>query len=158
MFQWLQRLFNRSRPRSFKGPAIQLKHFGPHDKPISPHATWEQSHLNVMVQRRETVHLFEMHLANLHQCQLIYRFQISCTELKTKVYAELWCRVSGVGEFFSRGLEQQLSGTHHDTTVEILFLLEKGQFADHLKLNLVMEGPGQVLLRGIEVLIRPLAD
>jgi hypothetical protein len=156
MFAWIKSLLQGFQPPKASGPAVQIKHFHPKDRPISGHARWEQEHLLVSATKAETVPLFELKLPQVDACILTYRFQISTSDMRSAVYPELWCRVIGAGEFFSRGLNQKLSGNNLNRTIEIQFLLRKGQNADLLKLNLVFEGRGEASLRGIEVLSTPI--
>jgi hypothetical protein len=68
----------------------------------------------------------------------------------------MWCRVPGHGEFFSKGLDQPIKGTTDWGSYEVPFYLKKDQRADLLKLNLVVEGPGSVGIKDIELLKTPL--
>lgn len=156
MFNWLKSMFQGFQAPEPAGPSVQIKHFHPSDKPIFTKARWEQDHLLVAATKAETIHLFELKLPNVQQCKITFRFQISTSDMKASVYPEMWCRVIGAGEFFSKGLNQKLSGNNLNKTIEIPFFLKKGQMADLLKLNLVFEGAGQVSLRGIEILSTPM--
>ena len=134
-----------------------VRAFGPADAPISGDARWIGSELEVNADEAATQPLFELPLSGIDQSMIAYRFRIQTENLKSKVYPEMWCRVVGAGEFFSRGLHQKVRGTNNWLSVEIPFYLKKGQHGDLLKLNLVFEGPGAVRLRDIEVLATPLA-
>ena len=72
------------------------------------------------------------------------------------IYPELWCRIPGMGEFFSKGLHQKVRGTNDWVSLEIPFYLKAGQSPDLLKLNLVFEGAGAVRMKEIEILATPL--
>ena len=61
-----------------------------------------------------------------------------------RVFLEMWVRVPGYPESFSRGLHMPLTGTTEWTTQEILFNLAEGQNPEHVKLNVVVEGTGTV--------------
>ncbi|HKV54109.1 MAG TPA: hypothetical protein VJN94_05640, partial [Candidatus Binataceae bacterium] len=104
------------------------------------------------------VRLFELPLAPIDQSAILYRFRIRADDLETSAYAEMWCRAAGLGEAFSRGLDQKVHGKGDWTTVEIPMFLQQRQFADLLKLNLVFEGPGKVRLTDIQVLAAPLVS
>ena len=104
------------------------------------------------------VPLFELPVTGLEQCAITWRFRISTRQLRSPVYAELWCRISGMGEFFSRALNQKLRGDNDSVVVELPFYLKKGQRPDLLKLNLVFESPGSVRLQDLSILATPLAD
>ena len=68
----------------------------------------------------------------------------------------MWCRVVGIAESFSRGLNHKVRATNNWLSLEIPFYLRQGQFAELLKLNLVFEAPGTVRLTDLEVLATPL--
>lgn len=138
------------------GPATILRALSPEDEPIAGGAKWHGRELQVTSDGPGPQRLFEVPLSNIDQAMLTYRFRIQTEGLKGHVYPEMWCRVAGVGEAFSRGLHQKLRGTSNWTSQEIPFYLQRGQCADLLKLNLVFEGPGTVRLSDIEVLATPL--
>ena len=73
------------------------------------------------------------------------------------MFLELWCRVPGRGEFFSKGLHDKLRGTTDWSSHEIPFLLKEGQRPDLVKLNLAFEGAGTAWIRDVELLRTPLA-
>ena len=68
----------------------------------------------------------------------------------------MWCRVEGFGEAISRGPDQKVDGANNWGSVQVPFYLQKAQYADLLKLNLVFEGPGTARLSEIKVLATPL--
>jgi hypothetical protein len=49
-----------------------------------------------------------------------------------------------------------VSGTTDWASYEVAFLLKKGQKPDLIKLNLVVEGKGQIWLKAVELLKTPL--
>ena len=49
-----------------------------------------------------------------------------------------------------------MSGTTDWASYEVAFLLKKGQTPDLIKLNLVVEGKGQIWLKAVELLKTPL--
>ena len=51
-----------------------------------------------------------------------------------------------------------MSGTAEWARYEIPFYLKEGQIPDLIKLNFVLEGPGTVWLRNVELLKTPLAS
>lgn len=89
-----------------------------------------------------TFNLYEVTGLEVEEARLIYRARVRTEGVQGKVYLEMWVEVPGLGQFFSRGLEQTLSGTSEWATLETPFFLQKGQAADLVKLNLVIEGGG----------------
>jgi len=78
--------------------------------------------------------------------------------LKGRAFLEMWCRLPGRGEFFSKGLQQVLSGTASWARYEISFYLKEGQKPDLIKPNLAVEGTGTVWLKNVELLETPLVS
>ena len=76
--------------------------------------------------------------------------------LTGRAFLEMWCRLPGRGEFFSKGLKQAITGTTDWASYEIPFYLERGQRPDLIKLGLVIEGRGKVSIKDVELLKAPL--
>ena len=89
---------------------------------------------------------------------MTYRAEIKAEGLQGRAFLEMWCRLPGRGEFFSKGYKQAVSGTVRWVRYEIPFYLKRGQKPDLIKLNVVVEGPGTVWLRNVELLKTPLAS
>jgi hypothetical protein len=106
----------------------------------------------------QTIRLFEVENPAVEQCLLSYRAELKAEGLQGRAFLEMWCRLPGRGEFFSKGYEQALSGTVEWSRCEIPFYLRRGQKPDLIKLNVVVEGPGAVWLREVELLETPLAS
>ncbi|MDY0166023.1 MAG: serine/threonine-protein kinase [Thermoguttaceae bacterium] len=99
-----------------------------------------------------TIPLFEVTNPGVEDCQIIYRAQLKTEKLKGRAYLEMWCRLPGSGEFFSRGLDHVATGSTAWASHETPFFLKKGEKPELLRLNLVVEGTGRVGIRNIEVL------
>jgi hypothetical protein len=106
----------------------------------------------------QTIQLFEVENPAVEQCLLTYRAELKAEGLQGRGFLEMWCRMPGRGEFFSKGYEQALSGTVDWARYEIPFYLKEGQIPDLIKLNVVVGGPGRVWLRNVELLKTPLAS
>jgi hypothetical protein len=78
-----------------------------------------------------------------------YRARLRCEKLEGVAYLEMWMVVEGKGEFFSRALHSQISGTSEWSTHEAPFFLEEGQRPKRAKLNVVVEGTGTVWVDGV---------
>jgi hypothetical protein len=94
----------------------------------------------------------------VEQCLLTYRAELKAEDLQGRGFLEMWCRLPGRGEFFSKGYQQAVSGTVNWSRYEIPFHLKSGQKPDLIKLNVVVEGPGKVWVRDVELLKTPLAS
>jgi hypothetical protein len=76
--------------------------------------------------------------------RLSYRAKLRGENVSGRAYLEMWVTVRDKGEFFSRALHSQLSGTSDWSTHEAPFFLEADQVPTRAKLNVVVEGSGTV--------------
>lgn len=106
-------------------------------------------------QADRVVRLFELPTPDAEQCLLTYRAALRSKGLAGRAFLEMWCRLPGKGEFFSRGLNQTVQGTTEWASFETPFLLKKGQRPDLIKLNLAIEGRGTVWIKDVELLKTP---
>jgi hypothetical protein len=104
----------------------------------------------------QTIRLFEVQEPQVEECLVTYRARLKTDGLTGRAFLEMWCRLPGHGEFFSKGLDQAAKGTTDWASYEIPFYLKKGQRPDLIKLNLVVEGRGKVWLRDVQLLKTPL--
>lgn len=154
MLQWLKALFEAPKPA---GPPQTLRTFTTSDPTISRDAiVARQDAWHVDSHQEQTIRLFEVANPNVEQCMLTYRAQLKTENMQGRAYLEMWCRLPGRGEFFSKGLHQAAKGTNDWSSHEIPFYLKRGQKPDLLKLNLVVEGKGKVWIREVELLSTPL--
>jgi hypothetical protein len=137
---------------------ITIKTFTPPDKPITQDGvSVDQGGWKIESRAARTIRLFEVTpKAGLEQCMVLYRAKIKTEKAERRVYLEMWCRVPGIGEAFSKGFDNAVTGTTDWKTYEIPFLLEKGQRPDLIKLNAVTEGKGTVWVKDVELSRSPL--
>jgi hypothetical protein len=156
MLQWLKSLMGVPTPA---GPQQLLRAFTTGEPVITQagirveSGTWR-----VDAPPAQTVRLFEVVEPGVEQCLLAFRAELRTEGLQGRAYLEMWCRVRGMGEFFSKGLIQAARGTADWARFEVPFFLRKGQRPDLLKLNLVVEGQGTVWLRNLELHRTPLSS
>jgi len=91
-----------------------------------------------------TVRLFEVSDIDVDDTRLVYRARLRTEGVQGQVYLEMWCRLPGKGEFFSRALHSPISGSTEWVSQETPFFLENGQKPDLIKLNVVIDGSGTV--------------
>src|SRR5215468_7845186 len=103
-----------------------------------------------------TLRLFEIADPNVDDCMVIYRAKLKSEGLTEPAYLEMWCRLPGRGEFFSRGLQNTIQGTTDWSSFETPFFLKKGEKPDLIKLNVAMKGGGKIWIKDVEVLKTPL--
>jgi hypothetical protein len=157
MLKWLKSLFAGPKPA---GPPQVLRVFAPDQPTITQTGTRADNDAWQIDARAEeqTIRLFEVENPAVEQCILTYRAELKAEGLQGRAFLEMWCRLPGRGEFFSKGYEQAVSGTVEWARYEIPFYLKGDQKPDLIKLNVVVEGPGRVWLRNVELLKTPLAS
>jgi hypothetical protein len=97
---------------------------------------------------RTVVHIADVAIDAPELPRLSYRAKLRCENVNGRAYLEMWVRVKGMGEYFSRALHSQISGTSEWSTHEAPFFLEKGQIPTRARLNVVVEGDGTVWIDG----------
>jgi hypothetical protein len=103
-----------------------------------------------------TVPLFEITDVGVENATLIYQASLQSENLDGKAFLEMWVRIPGKGEFFSRGLDRPITGTVSWMTVATPFFLQPGQKPDLIRLNLVVQGKGRVWIDDIHLMREPL--
>jgi hypothetical protein len=146
--------------------AVELKHF-PLDSLKEVRATAGASFdpkisadgkgsLRVDAKESMTVPLFEVTDVGVENATLIYQASLQSENLDGKAFLEMWVRIPGKGEFFSRGLDRPITGTMSWMTVATPFLLQAGQKPDLIRLNLVVQGKGRVWIDDVHLMREPL--
>ncbi|EQB63494.1 MAG: hypothetical protein RBG1_1C00001G1073 [candidate division Zixibacteria bacterium RBG-1] len=98
------------------------------------------------------IKLFETSNINLDNARLIYQAKLKTEKMDGEVYLEMLCHFPGRGEFFSRGLQNPMTGTMNWSIQEIPFFLKKGERPDNVKLNLVINGKGTAWIDDVRLL------
>ncbi|MBZ5573150.1 MAG: lipoprotein [Acidobacteriia bacterium] len=105
-----------------------------------------------------TVPLFEVTDVNIENATLIYQSSLQSEKLDGQAFLEMWVRIPGKGEFFSRGLDRPITGTMSWMTVATPFFLQAGQKPDLIRLNLVVQGKGRVWIDDVHLMRAPLPN
>jgi len=135
-----------------------VRSFDAKDTPITQTGvTREDGGWKIVATEPGSVRLFEREI-DLTDARLIYRAKIKTENLKGKAYLEMWVRAPGIGEAFSKGLNQTVSGTTGWATYEVPMFVKKGERVDLAKLNVAIEGQGTVWIKDIELLKTPLPN
>ena len=154
MINRLKSIFSQPHPSS---PPETIRLFRTTDRTLSQGAiTVVQDGWVVDSKEEQTIRLFEVPEPQIEQCLVTYRAKLKTDGLAGRAYLEMWCRLPGRGEFFSKGLNQAAQGTTDWASYEIPFSLMKGQRPDLIKLNLVIEGKGKVWLRDVQLFKTPM--
>jgi hypothetical protein len=154
MFEWLKSLFRMPQPA---GPPQKIRSFKTSDPTLTQGSlAVDQDGWRVESKGNETVRFFELPNPGVEQCLLAYRAKLKTEDLQGRAYLEMWCRLPGRGEFFSKGFHHAVKGSNNWAACETPFYLKKGQRPDLVKLNLVVEGSGRVWIKEIELSYTPL--
>jgi len=152
---WLKSLFGGA-PKP-AGPPRTVRKFGVGDSSLSrDRVRVVQDGWLIDSSGNEVIRFFEIADPQVEQCLLTYRAKIKTDALSGRAYLEMWCRFPGRGEFFSKGVNQTVSGTTDWMSNETPFYLKKGERPDLIKLNVAVEGKGKVLVKDLELLATPL--
>jgi hypothetical protein len=132
-----------------------IRAFTGSDKPISQSGvTPDEGGWRIERAGAGSVPLFEVENPGVEYTTLAYRARMKGSGIQGKAFLEMWVRVPGRGEFFSRGLDQPLTGTVDWMSLEIPFFLnERGIKPDLVKLNVAFDGAGgTVWIKDVQLL------
>ena len=154
MFELLRSLFRPLRPT---GPQESIVIFTTADRVITQDGVTREGGIwRVEAAEARTVRLFEIAGREIELAMLTYSAQLRTQDARGGVYLEMGCRLPRRGEFFSRDLAHKVAGTNDWASYETPFRLRRGQLVDLIKLNLVLEGPGTVWVRDVQLFRTPL--
>lgn len=98
--------------------------------------------IRIDVDEAKFVRLYELDNIDIEYARLKYKAEVKTENFAGNTFLEMWCFFEEKGKFFSRGLNNTLSGTNDWTTLETVFLLKKGENPDKVELDLVINGTG----------------
>jgi len=107
--------------------------------------------IKLSTDRPRTFNLIETGDIDLEDARLVYQAKIRTEDVDGKVYLEMWCVFKDRGEYFSKALNSQLSGTNEWVTQETPFFLRKNENPVNVKLNLVIDGKGTAWIDDIKL-------
>lgn len=143
----------RQKPRKPAGSPKTIRTFDPSDLPLTQKGvTRFDDGWRIESEEKRIVCLFEVSVSGIEQCMVTYRAMLKTVDVNKRVYLEMWLRLPGRGEFFSKGFHNAIKGTNDWASYEIPFHLKKGERPDLFKLNIVFDGPGTVFMKDIELL------
>jgi hypothetical protein len=149
MFELLRSFLSPLRPT---GPQESIVIFTTADHVITQDAVSREAGVwRIDSKEARIVRLFEIAGREIELAMLTYSAQLRTQDVRGGVYLEMWCRISGRGEFFSRDVAHKVTGTNDWASYETQFHLKRGQAVELLKLNLVIEGPGTVWVRDVQL-------
>ena len=125
--------------------------FGAGDRPLANMAEQDGAWVAECTEA-QTLRLYEVPDPGMAGVTVIYDAEVRTENVRGPVYLEMWCSLPGKGEFFSRGLDQTVTGTTGGwVPMRVPFFLKPGQAPDRIKLNVVAGGPGRVAVRNVRL-------
>jgi hypothetical protein len=91
---------------------------------------------------------------NVENARLLYKAKVR-SELEGSAFLEMWVHI-GSGQYFSRGMNDTVSGKADWKEIQTPFVFKQGQQPDKVTLNLLINGKGTVWIDDIVLLKEPL--
>jgi hypothetical protein len=110
--------------------------------------------IKITTQWPTVVCLGEVAGLDIEEATLVYKAKVR-SELDGSAFLELWVHIKD-GQYFSRGMNDAVSGKNDWKTIQTPFLFQKGQKPDKITLNLVINGKGTVWIDDIVLSKEPL--
>ena len=113
-----------------------------------------KSSVKITTKHPTTVCLGEIDGLDVENATLIYTAKVK-SELEGNAFLEMWAHVGG-GQYFSRGMNDLITGKSDWKSIQTPFMFQKGQKPDKVVLNLVINGVGTVWIDDIVLSKAPL--
>jgi hypothetical protein len=101
-----------------------------------------------------TVCLAEVTGLNVDEAKLVFTAKAK-TELEGGAFLEMWVQVGG-GQYFSKGMNDPVTGKSDWKTIQTPFMLQKGQQPEKVTLNVVINGKGTIWIDDMVLSKEPL--
>jgi hypothetical protein len=102
----------------------------------------EASAIRIEARGPVTIHLAQIDLKGLAGVRLFFRGHLRSANLKGRAYFEIQCELADGPPLSARGLTEAVSGTTDWVRQQTPLILESGQRAERVQLNVVVEGSG----------------
>jgi hypothetical protein len=111
----------------------------------------------VVTNHKRTFQLFDVVNADAAGSKLTYRAELCCRDVRGRAYLEMWCRIPGQGEFYSKGVHRAVNGTKTWQSCEAYMYMRRGHQADRIRLCVTIDGDGIVEMRDATLAAQPVA-
>lgn len=101
-----------------------------------------------------TVHLGQVTGLSVSNARLLYKAKVKC-DLQGTAFLEMWAHLGGQ-QYFSKGMNDVVSGKSDWKTIQTPFLFRQGQKPDKITLNIVINGTGTVWVDDVVLSKEPL--
>lgn len=103
-----------------------------------------ESSFRIAVNAPTVISLYDVRNPGVDNATVVYSAYLSSEELDGEAFLEMWCSFADGGSYFSRGLDNVISGNSDWTQLSAEFFLQEGEKPDSILLNLVINGSGTV--------------
>lgn len=130
-----------------------LRAFSPGtDKPIATDAVKaDGDEWVISVDEAQSVRLFEFPVKDFNAGRIEYIAQAKAEGVFGAAYLEMWVRLPGKGEFFSKAMDTPLKGESGWSTYSAPFFFQEGQIPESIRLQLTFVDKGTVRMRNVRV-------
>ncbi len=101
-----------------------------------------------------TIYLDEVTGLNIENTKLIYKADVK-SDLEGVAFLEMWAHIGG-SQYFSKGMNDPISGKSDWKLIQTPFIFQMGQKPDKITLNIVINGIGTVWIDNIVLSKEPL--
>jgi len=110
--------------------------------------------IRIITQWPTTVCLDEVAGPDIENAKLIYSAKVK-TDLDGNAFLEMWAHIGGA-QYFSKGMNDAVSGKAGWKKISTPFIFQKGQRPDKVTLNIVINGRGTVWIDDVVLSREPL--
>ena len=111
--------------------------------------------LKIESEKEMRIYLYEIKEIELTDCLVMYEANLKSNDFQGSAFLEMLCTVNGA-EYFSKGLDNTISGTKDWEKHHTVFRFKKGERPTNIKLNLILEGKGEIDIDDIKLMKRNL--
>jgi hypothetical protein len=133
---------------TFRGDTTLVRAFRTDDAPLAGPLSFVDDAWRLDSQQHPTVRLFELSDLAVEGGVLFCEAELRTEGLEGRAYLEMWCRVPGRGEFFSRGFRDARSGSTGWTTAQTPFRIPEGESPDRVRNVNRLHAPGSPSIAG----------
>ncbi len=113
-----------------------------------------KSAIKITVRSPTTVHPGEVIDLDVTNAKLLYKAKVK-SDIDGAAFPEMWAHI-GDRQYFSKGMNDAVSGKTEWKTIQTPFLFQQGQKPDKITLNIVINGKGTVWVDDIVLAKEPL--
>jgi len=117
----------------------------------------EDNFLKIATDSTSIIQLYETGKMDVDNCFIRCKAKVKAENYKGIGYLEMLFTIDGK-EYYTRTLTQRFSGSEDWETPYADFILKKGEHPSNIKLNIIAEGRGTILVKSLELKKKPISD